>query len=153
MGRRPRKPLAIEASGSWCLNLRGAILIRPFEPYAFFRSLIMAELLRKKTDDVMGRIDRIAARGVPRELLILLSSGLFEAGKTAQRIGAPVGKLADWCRECAIEEPGSLEQIISLGMASDTIVTLTEALANVGHHARSSGVEREVGDLAFDFVL
>jgi hypothetical protein len=46
-----------------------------------------------------------------------------------------------------------VEQIISLGVSSDTIVTLTEALANVGHHARSSGVEREVGDLAFDFVL
>jgi|tagenome__1003787_1003787.scaffolds.fasta_scaffold19575237_1 hypothetical protein len=113
----------------------------------------MPELLRTKTDDIMGRIDRIAARGVPRELLILLSSGLFEAGKTAQRIGAPVGKLADWCRECAIKEPGSLEQIISLGMAADTVVTLSEALANVGQHARLSGLEREVGDLAFDFVL
>jgi hypothetical protein len=35
MGRRPRNPTAIEASASWCLNLRGVILIRPFEPCAF----------------------------------------------------------------------------------------------------------------------
>jgi hypothetical protein len=96
----------------------------------------------------------LAASNVPRELLILLSSGLFEAGKTAQRIDAPVGKLADWCCECAIKEPGSLEQIISLGMAADTIVTLSEALANVGQHARlCRDWKREVGDLAFDFVL
>src|SRR4051812_47080154 len=98
----------------------------------------MPELLKAKSNDIMGRIEHIAALGVPRELLILLSSGLFEAGKTAQRIGAPVGKLADWCRESAIGAPGRFEQIISLGMAAETMVTLGETLAKVGHFARSA---------------
>jgi hypothetical protein len=113
----------------------------------------MPDVLSAKADDIMGRIEQIACRGVPKDLLIVLSSGLFAAGKTAQRTGAPVGKLADWCRDGVMRGPGSLEPIISLGMASETMVTLTEALAAVGREARSSGLERETADLAFDFVL
>ena len=49
----------------------------------------MPDVLKAQSNDIMGRIEQIAACGIPRELLILLSSGLFEAGKAAQRAGAP----------------------------------------------------------------
>ena len=62
----------------------------------------MPDVLKAQSNDIMGRIEQIAACGIPRELLILLSSGLFEAGKAAQRAGAPIGKLADWCHECVL---------------------------------------------------
>jgi hypothetical protein len=113
----------------------------------------MPDVLKAQSNDIMGRIEQIAACGIPRELLILLSSGLFEAGKAAQRAGAPIGKLADWCHECVLAGTTSVEQMISFGMPSETMAELANALADIGRHAEPRGVNEKLAELAFDFVL
>src|SRR3954467_6748386 len=103
----------------------------------------MPDVLKAQSNDIMGRIEQIAACGIPRELLILLSSGLFEAGKAAQRAGAPIGKLEDWCHECVLAGTTSVEQMIRFGMPSETMAELANALADIGRHAKPRGVEGE----------
>jgi hypothetical protein len=103
--------------------------------------------------DIMGRIEGLVAAGMPKEHLVRLSAALFAAGKTARRAGAPARQLADWCRDCLNKHPAGVEPLISLGMPTDMMVTLSNELADLGWCAEACSVPDSFRELAVEFVL
>jgi hypothetical protein len=113
----------------------------------------MPEVLNPNANDIMGRIDAVAAWGIPRELLILLSAGLLEAGKAAQQTGTPVELIAEWCRQGILEGTASAEQTTSLGIPPETMAQLADVLAGLGRYADGRGARDRLADFAFDLML
>ena len=103
--------------------------------------------------DLMGRIERLAAAGIPRESLLQLSADLIEGGKAAQRVGALPDQLANWVRSCVTNPPGHIEEVIGFGLPSVTIAMLLKALADLGWSARACDVSDTLGNFAADFDL
>jgi hypothetical protein len=103
--------------------------------------------------DLMGRIEHLVAAGIPKLHLIQLSADLMVAGRVARRIGASVGQLTDWCRDCLNDHPGAAEQLIIQGMPLTMMIRLSNDLASLGWCARACSVPDSFRELAMELAL
>src|SRR4051794_21259475 len=100
--------------------------------------------------DLMGRIEHLVAAGIPKLHLLRLSADLMLAGRVARRVGASVGQLTEWCRDCLNDHPGAAEQLISEGMPLTMMIRLSNDLASLGWCARACSVPDSFRELAIE---